>query len=136
MLLVCNGAQKSGSTWLYNILTSLMRCERPDQRYLTNNSSHPCIRPDLLGEYLESEDYISNDYITKNHLANPKYRDLLLSNRDVYVFDIERDPKDVAVSLYYDECNRHGHDKTCKYLQDDENKHCPHEQPDDASPNR
>jgi len=36
---------------------------------------------------------------------------LLLSRPDVYVFDIERDPRDVVVSLYYDARNRHGYDR-------------------------
>ena len=109
MLLVCNGAQKSGSTWLYNILTWLIECRAPDARYLTGNGKNPCIRPDMFGLFLQSVDISSDHYISKNHLAQPELRDLLVSNEDVYVFDIERDPKDVAVSSYYDAKNRHGY---------------------------
>ncbi|MFQ5634644.1 MAG: sulfotransferase domain-containing protein, partial [Gammaproteobacteria bacterium] len=109
MLLVCNGARKSGSTWLYNILTSLVACEEPDARFLTGNTRNPCLRPDMLEEFLGTADFDFVDYITKNHLAGPEFRDMLLARQNVYVFDIERDPKDVAVSLYYDACNRHGY---------------------------
>ncbi|MDZ7829178.1 MAG: hypothetical protein U5K33_06725 [Halofilum sp. (in: g-proteobacteria)] len=60
MLVICNGAIKSGSTWLYNILVHLVELRRPPERYLTANSrkreSNPCIRPDMLAEFLASED--------------------------------------------------------------------------------
>ena len=109
MLLVCNGAQKSGSTWLYNILTSLVDCKEPDPKYLTGNSRNPCISPDKFESFLQSVDLRSENYISKNHLTRPEQRDLLLKHSNVYVFDIERDPKDVVVASYYDACNRLGY---------------------------
>lgn len=112
MLLVCNGAQKSGSTWLYNILTSLVECRSPERHYLTGNSNNPCIRPDMLAEFLQSADLGADNFISKNHLDKPVYRDLLVANDAAYVFDIERDPKDVVVSMFYDARNRHGYDRS------------------------
>lgn len=109
MLVVCNGAPKSGSTWLYNILVQLVSCEWPEKSYLTDNKKHPCIRPEVLAEFIEREDFSSRNIITKNHLGKPSQKDVLISDDNIYVFDIERDPKDVAVSLYFDECNRHGY---------------------------
>lgn len=106
MLLVCNGAQKSGSTWLYNILTLLVDCREPDSKYLTGNGKNPCISPNKFESFLQNVDIQSGNYISKNHLSRPEQRDLLLKHSDVYVFDIERDPKDVVVASYYDACNR------------------------------
>ena len=112
MLVICNGAVKSGSTWLYNILEKLVELKRPPDAYLTDNSRkrerNPCIRPDKLAQFMAEVDYRSSDYISKNHLGNPIYRDLLVNAADVYVFGIEREIRDVVVSAYYDECNRNG----------------------------
>ena len=113
MLIICNGAIKSGSTWLYNILVNLIDLERPPEKYLTANSrkrqSNPCIRPDCLAEFLATEDFRSVDYISKNHLGRPEHRDLVLGHEQVFVFDIERGIRDVVVSSYYDERNRNGY---------------------------
>jgi len=113
MLVICNGAIKSGSTWLYNILVNLLDLERPPDAYLTSNSrkraTNPCIRPDMLEDFLSREDFHSRDYISKNHLGRRKYRDSLLARDGVFVFDIERNVRDVVVSAYYDARNRHGY---------------------------
>lgn len=104
MLVICNGAIKSGSTWLYKILTNLRSFSPPADEYLTlRNPRHACIRPDRLEEFLRVEDYVSNDYLSKNHFDKAEHRDLLMSRQQVYVFDIERDPKDVVVSHFYHE---------------------------------
>lgn len=114
MLIICNGAIKSGSTWLYNILVHLVDCKHPPEHYLTENSrkklSNPCIRPDLLEKFLETEDIVSNNFISKNHLGKEAHRELLKNNNHVFVFDIERNIRDVVVSAYYDARNRHGYD--------------------------
>ncbi len=112
MLIVCNGAIKSGSTWLYNLLIHFAQPTRPPDEYLTANSlapgSNPCIRPDRLAAFLAAGDWRERDVITKNHLGEPWQRDLLLAHEGVRVFGIERDLRDVVVSAYYDVRNRHG----------------------------
>jgi hypothetical protein len=110
MLVICNGAIKSGSTWLYNILRSLRPFEAPREEYLTlKNPRHPCIRPDRLSDFLSRENYVEIDYLSKNHLDRPEHKELLSNREHVYVFDIERDPKDVVVSHYYHERFRNGY---------------------------
>ena len=107
MLVVCNGAIKSGSTWLYNILAELLDFSKPPERYLTNgNQINATIRPELLKAFLESEDFHNQNYLTKNHLGKLEHKVLLFSFRDVVVIDILRDVRDVAVSSYYDAINR------------------------------
>jgi Sulfotransferase domain len=113
MLVICNGAIKSGSTWLYNILASLRDFSVPHEKYLTlKNPRHPCIRPDRLKEFLETEDYVQKDYLSKNHLDKPGHKAMVQGKEHVYVFDIERDPRDVAVSHYYHEQFRNAYSGT------------------------
>ena len=131
MLVICNGAIKSGSTWLYNILFNLAEFQRPPERYLTEGSrkrkKNPCIQPRFLADFLEHEDIASNDYLSKNHIGRQEHRDMLMDNPDVFVFDIERDVRDMVVSAYYDECNRNGYQgdfgsyywSTGRYVADD-----------------
>ena len=111
MLIICNGAIKSGSTWLYNILVQLVDCEYPDASYLTGRSDKsPCIKPELLHDFLQNEDYQERNYISKNHLSSSNYRQIVASNDMVYVFDIERDPRDVVVSNYYHDSFRNDYE--------------------------
>lgn len=111
MLVICNGAIKSGSTWLYNILRCLHPFEAPGDEYLTlRNPRHPCIRPDRIEDFLNSENYEDRYYLSKNHFDQAWQRDLLASREHVFVFDIERDPRDVVVSHYYHERLRNGYE--------------------------
>ena len=113
MLVICNGAIKSGSTWLYNILTHIVKFNHPPNQYLTQgNKKHPCIQPQKLNDFLAQEDYKNINYISKNHLGKPEYKSLLLSHENVCVFDIERDSRDVVVSNYYHDCFRNGYKGT------------------------
>ena len=44
MLVISNGAFKCGSTWLFNILTSLQEFAWPENEFLTKgNAKHPAI---------------------------------------------------------------------------------------------
>lgn len=107
MLIICNGAIKSGSTWLFNILINLVDCQNPPDEYLTGRSEKsPCIKPELLEQFLAEVDYENNHYISKNHLNRPEYKALIQDNPHVFIFDIERDPRDVVVSNYYHDCFR------------------------------
>jgi hypothetical protein len=111
MLIICNGAIKSGSTWLYNILINIVECKHPPENYLTGRSEKsPCLRPDMFEKFLREENYTRQNFITKNHLADSSFVTLFQSNPQVYVFDIERDPKDVAVSNYYHDQFRNGYE--------------------------
>lgn len=116
MLVISNGAPKSGSTWLYNILVRLGEFQPPPSRYLTEASRasniNPTIKPSRLKEFLDTEDHRNVDWISKNHLGKPEHRELLHNYETVLVFDLERDVRDVIVSAYYDDCNRNDYDGT------------------------
>jgi len=102
VLVIANGAAKSGSTWLYNIVDELVAFERPPSEYLLDEDNrNPEIQYDKLGIFLENLDYSSKDYLIKNHFNAPEERDLILSHAGVFVVDIERDLRDVVVSAYF-----------------------------------
>jgi hypothetical protein len=69
----------------------------------------------MLAEFLETEDFRSVHYISKNHLGRPEHRDLLFAHEGVLVFDIERNIRDVVVSSYYDKRNRHGYEGSFRH---------------------
>ena len=107
MLAVCNGAPKSGSTWLFNIVFQIRPFDRPNRTYLTQtNSKHPTIRGRQLADFLDAGDYKNADIISKNHYSKVELRDLLLQYEDVKILCMSRDMRDVVVSSYYDSRRR------------------------------
>lgn len=102
MLVVSNGAFKCGSTWLFNVLTSLQKFEWPEPDFLTKgNAKHPAIAEPQLQRYMAEGSFESRDVISKNHLDKPEHRALLLSSKAVRVVCMTRDSRDVIVSAYY-----------------------------------
>ncbi|MFP4106435.1 MAG: sulfotransferase domain-containing protein [Phycisphaerae bacterium] len=100
MLVMANGAFKSGSTWLRNIILEMMEFQPIPESY-----RHPdyllWISSYRLADFLREVDFQNHNFISKGHLHSHKYVDLLLSHPDVRVFDITRDVRDVIVSHYY-----------------------------------
>lgn len=110
MLIVSNGAFKSGSTWLFNILRVLTNYPSPPERYLKPSNQNPTIREDQLHDLLNWVKSIEGDYLVKNHFSTVKYRDALLHSPDVRIVNIERDIRDVVVSAYYHLKHVHSYD--------------------------
>jgi hypothetical protein len=107
MLVVCNGAVKSGSTWLYNIVQELDEFDWPEARYLSHsNSKHPTIKQSCLAGFLAEVEFESKNIITKNHYGKVGHRELLLASPNTRILDMSRDARDVIVSAYYDRCRR------------------------------
>jgi hypothetical protein len=100
MLIISNGAPKSGSTWLLNILREITQFPPPPKIYL-NDNINPSFEKEKLSIALSELDYSSNNYLVKNHFGLPEQRDLLLETSDIKVLDITRDIKDVVVSYYF-----------------------------------
>lgn len=109
LLIVSNGAFKSGSTWLFNILRELTACPPPPPEYTKAGWGNPSIAPDRLADLLAHMDAHGGRYLSKNHLRKPAQRDLLLSRPYVRVLDIERDIRDVVVSAYYHDRRKKGY---------------------------
>lgn len=101
MLVLANGAFKSGSTWLYNILRCITSFPAPPEGFLNAEWVNPSIHPNKLAHFLSSSDLSTENYLCKNHLYKKIERDLLLSYPNVLILDIHRDLKDVVVSAYH-----------------------------------
>jgi hypothetical protein len=100
MLVISNGAMKSGSTWLTAILLRLvdhkpLPCKFHDERF----GAVPTIKWEFLEEFLDTVDYAKDTYITKNHFYYE--RELLARHSNVYLLDIERDLADTLVSMFF-----------------------------------
>ena len=100
MLIVCNGAFKSGSTWLYNIVRELTGGDAPPAEYLNPAWRHPSIDSAKLAALLAALKP-SDCFVVKNHFNTREQRDALLAHPDVRVLNITRDLRDMIVSSYY-----------------------------------
>ena len=102
MLVISNGAPKSGSTWLFNILREMQGFAEPPPEFLLDaDNVNPEIKYDRLDSLLNTLDFSTQDYLIKNHFGKAEERDLVLSMSNVLVLDISRDLKDVVVSAYH-----------------------------------
>lgn len=102
MLIICNGAFKSGSTWLFNILRFTLPWLRISPKYQnTKEWRGESIAESTLPLFLTEIDFHTKNYIIKSHYYNAETRDLLLKYDHVYIFNIKRDIRDVIVSAYY-----------------------------------
>lgn len=110
MLVLANGAFKSGSTWLYYAVGRLTGFPPPPEEFRNPSWLNSNIDPDKLADALARLDYHVDDYMAKTHFGKPEQRDLILSYDDVYVLNIKRDMRDVVVSAYYHECRNSGYE--------------------------
>lgn len=109
MIIICNGAFKSGSTWLYLIAEEILKIkEIPFNQNINNNwvgqknnsflFKDPTIQK-ATPEYINKGGY----YLSKTHLLSPRsYSFLKTMNSDnVKVLFIERDLGDAIVSHFH-----------------------------------
>lgn len=101
MLIISNGAPKSGSSWLFATLKLLTDYGAPPREYLNPHWGHPSLLPKKLVQFLQNADYAHNNFLCKNHFGNMKQREMILSYPHVVVIGIKRDLYDTVVSFYY-----------------------------------
>lgn len=100
MLVLANGAFKSGSTWLRDIADEFLDHEPIPSAYRSAKFAH-WVDPNKLSEMLRSGLCADHVYLSKSHIYDRKTRDVLLSSEDARVLNIKRDLRDVLVSAYY-----------------------------------
>jgi len=100
MLVLANGAFKSGSTWLREIVRRLLPFEPIPKPFQHPDLPH-WIDERKLRPFLTRGEHHTRFYLSKSHLYDPSLRDLLLSDESVRVFNVKRDIKDVLVSHYF-----------------------------------
>jgi len=103
MIIICNGAFKSGSSWLMNIVRQLTNPVPIEAEWRNPKWSNPSIAPEKLEGFIKAHDELEGQFVSKNHLASPADRKVLLDSghRNVFVLNITRDIRDVVVSAYY-----------------------------------
>ncbi|ADI16021.1 sulfotransferase domain-containing protein [Truepera radiovictrix] len=102
MLVLANGAFKSGSTWLFEILSATERFSYVPYEYSRlPYPARPWLAQSKIKPFLATGLHHKENYLTKMHLFSERLRDTLLSYDDVFIFDIKRDIKDSLVSHYY-----------------------------------
>ncbi len=109
MLVIANGAFKSGSTWLFNIVRSMTGFPGIPAIYQNAGWDDPSIAPEKLRELLARLDFAGRDYLVKNHFEKKRQRDLILAHEDVRVLNIKRNLRDVVVSAYYYHRQKNGY---------------------------
>jgi len=104
MIILANGAVKSGSTWLFHIARELTRFGPPPACYANPKwQSQPVYSIDQakLGPFLGDGEVQGINILAKNHFGGRQERDLLLSHPLVRVLNITRDIRDVVTSAYH-----------------------------------
>lgn len=110
MLIVDNGAYKSGSSWLYNILKVVTGESNPLNDYQDPDWIHPSLDKDKLQNFLDEGDYRNRHYLVKQHFRDTELKQFVpYLDGDILFVDIERDIRDVIVSAYYHK-QRKGYD--------------------------
>ncbi|MGH8070440.1 MAG: sulfotransferase domain-containing protein [Candidatus Entotheonellia bacterium] len=100
MLVLANGAFKSGSTWLRDIILQLRPFEPIPKQFQHPDLPH-WVDQRKLRSFLSQCDHRTQSYLSKAHLYDPGLRDALLADESVRVFNIKRDIRDVLVSHYF-----------------------------------
>jgi len=105
MLIICNGAFKSGSSWLHAILVELtivkkLNLEKVPIKYTNDINSPTTIVESKLSDFLIVEDFISNNYLTKSHFFKKQTLKKIYPENVKFLF-IERDMRDAIVSHYF-----------------------------------
>jgi len=100
MLVIANGAFKSGSTWQRNLLKGLLEF-KPLPESLRSEKQNSFVDEKRLENIVKSSEIKSNNYLAKAHIYKTEQIDLLTSNvEDVRIFMISRDIRDALVSHY------------------------------------
>lgn len=101
MIIICNGAFKSGSTWLFNITDYLVKTKPIPARFLNPNWVNASIHPKQIKPFLTwyGTNTPSHTYISKNHLY-PKYAKTFKAEDDIKLLLIRRPLISVINSIY------------------------------------
>jgi len=111
MLIICNGAFKSGSSWLHAILVELaivkkLNLQKVPEKYTNDINSPTTIIESQIKNFLLTEDFGLNNYLTKSHFFKKKTLRKKYSN-NVKILFIERDMRDAIVSHYFHIINKY-----------------------------
>lgn len=102
MLIVSNGAFKSGSTWVTLIVGRLGEYAKVPADYCDAQWMHDTVPPPRVPDFLREVDCAGTDYLLKAHYKpSDGLREAFLAVPSARILNIYRDPKDVLVSAYF-----------------------------------
>ncbi|PIB23020.1 sulfotransferase domain-containing protein [Maribacter sp. 4G9] len=100
MLVIANGAFKSGSTWQRNLLKNVLEFQ-PLPKSFRSKDQDSFIDQNRLADIIKSNEIKTKHFLAKAHIYKRKQIDILTSNvDDVKIFMINRDIRDALVSHY------------------------------------
>lgn len=98
-LVLANGAFKSGSTWLRDIVKLMRNFSEIPPEYANRRLRH-WIRETKIEAFLKDRT-VEGVYVSKSHIYLPEIVRKLAQYKNLRVLDIKREIKDVVVSAYY-----------------------------------
>lgn len=101
MLVVCNGAQKGGSTGVYQLAKNLMPLKNIPAKYQEKGYRSSYLALDQIPVFVEEVDWDSVDYVCKQHWVRRMLPRNLANHPQARFVNIVRDIRDVLVSRYY-----------------------------------
>jgi hypothetical protein len=105
MLVIANGCGKCGSTWLASTILELVEPRPlPATFQERGRGEMPTLPRGMLRRFLDEVDYERENYVTKSNFYYE--RRLLAKYKNIYVIDIERDPADVVISMFFHSSSR------------------------------
>jgi Sulfotransferase domain len=100
MLVLANGAFKSGSTWLREIVRHMRAFDPIPQPFQHPDYAH-WIDPRKIAQFLQQCDCYSHHYLSKCHIYDRGLASVILSYPAARVLNISRDTRDALVSHYF-----------------------------------
>lgn len=106
VLILNNGAPKSGTTWVQKICVKMLDPDFPDRKW-RNFWKNPSIDPEKLQQYHASREWQEGRVLVKTHFAyEPKYSFLLEPN--VRIIVTSRNLPDSVLSWFYHQVRKKG----------------------------
>lgn len=99
MLIISNGAYKSGSTWLLRILMDMTGYAPPPAEFDRPKWAGRGVPPGRLRQFIDEVDYANHNYLFKAHLFFKHH--IVAGKPNVRIVNITRDIRDVIVSAFY-----------------------------------
>lgn len=110
MLVVNNGAAKSGTTWVQKMLRRIARYQAPPKAFRRTDWKAPSIHPDRLETFLRRKDFVSENYLFKAHYE-PELAPLLARDH-VVIVNCARSIPDMVFSFYHHQVRKERTDET------------------------
>lgn len=101
MLVICNGALRSGSTWIYNLALEAIPNRPLSAKWQRPGWNNQALDPERFNEFLAAG--LKETYVVKarHHPGTPARRDALLAHPDLIVLNIGRDIRGALNSHYW-----------------------------------